>query len=66
MRCPTCRKNTPFDGNPHRPFCSERCKLIDLGKWAAGAYRVPDQPAGDLESPPGEPNERGSGDVERT
>jgi len=29
-------------GNPFRPFCSERCKLIDLGAWATEQYRVPD------------------------
>jgi endogenous inhibitor of DNA gyrase (YacG/DUF329 family) len=29
--------------NPYRPFCSERCKLIDLGQWAAGAYRIPQE-----------------------
>jgi len=28
--------------NPSRPFCSERCKLIDLGAWASEAYRVPE------------------------
>ena len=27
--------------NPFRPFCSERCKLIDLGQWASESYRVP-------------------------
>ena len=27
--------------NRHRPFCSERCRQIDLGAWAAGEYRVP-------------------------
>lgn len=27
--------------NPWRPFCSERCKLIDLGEWATGNYRIP-------------------------
>ena len=41
MRCPTCEKETEYFGNPYRPFCSERCKLIDLGKWAAEQYRVP-------------------------
>ena len=41
MQCPTCKKETEFEGNPFRPFCSERCKMIDLGKWAAGQYRVP-------------------------
>jgi endogenous inhibitor of DNA gyrase (YacG/DUF329 family) len=29
------------DANPYRPFCSERCKLIDLGAWANEEYRVP-------------------------
>jgi len=37
--------------NPYRPFCSERCKMIDLGAWATESYRVPveddDQPGGD-------------------
>ncbi len=49
MRCPTCNKETEFKGNPFRPFCSERCKLIDLGRWAAGGYRIPTQ-----ERPPAE------------
>ena len=31
--------------NPFRPFCSERCKLIDFGNWADGNYRVPSQDA---------------------
>jgi uncharacterized protein len=43
MKCPTCNKETAVKGNPFRPFCSERCKLIDLGRWAAGHYRVPTQ-----------------------
>jgi endogenous inhibitor of DNA gyrase (YacG/DUF329 family) len=41
MKCPICKKETDYSNNPFRPFCSERCKLIDLGKWAAGGYRVP-------------------------
>jgi len=41
MKCPTCDKETEYAGNPYRPFCSERCKLIDLGKWAGGDYRIP-------------------------
>lgn len=42
VRCPTC--GTPVDWTPQstwRPFCSERCKLIDLGAWANESYRVP-------------------------
>jgi len=40
MKCPTCNKEAEYAGNPYRPFCSERCKLIDLGKWAGGQFRV--------------------------
>jgi len=39
LRCPTCKN--PVNGNdPEFPFCSERCRLIDLGKWASGAYVI--------------------------
>jgi uncharacterized protein len=40
VRCPVCRQPTPWRGNPWRPFCSERCKLRDLGNWAAERYRI--------------------------
>ncbi|GBE05099.1 MAG TPA: DNA gyrase inhibitor YacG [Nitrospirae bacterium] len=40
IKCPTCKNKTVWKGNPHRPFCSERCKLIDLGKWASEKYRI--------------------------
>ena len=41
VKCPTCRKDTAWENNPHRPFCSERCKLVDLGAWADERYRIP-------------------------
>lgn len=41
VACPSCRKETQWEGNPHRPFCSERCRMIDLGAWVAGEYSVP-------------------------
>jgi endogenous inhibitor of DNA gyrase (YacG/DUF329 family) len=41
VRCPKCRTEVPWEGNPHRPFCSERCRLMDLGVWAEGRYRIP-------------------------
>ena len=44
VRCPTCRQETPWDDNRFRPFCSERCKLIDLGAWFEERYRVPGEP----------------------
>jgi endogenous inhibitor of DNA gyrase (YacG/DUF329 family) len=40
MKCPVCKKEAKWDDNPFRPFCSERCRLIDLGKWALGEYRI--------------------------
>ena len=39
--CPHCRKETVWEGNPFRPFCSERCKMIDLGAWVSEEYRIP-------------------------
>jgi endogenous inhibitor of DNA gyrase (YacG/DUF329 family) len=42
IKCPICKKETVWSSNQFRPFCSERCKLIDLGKWASEDYRVPD------------------------
>lgn len=39
LRCPTCRKIVLRD-EPEFPFCSERCRLIDLGKWASGGYVI--------------------------
>ena len=40
-RCPQCHRKTSWDDNPWKPFCSERCKMIDLGRWASEEYRVP-------------------------
>ena len=39
MRCPICKKEVA-PGSPVMPFCSERCKLIDLGKWASEEYVI--------------------------
>jgi uncharacterized protein len=39
LRCPTCRK-VVLAKDPDFPFCSDRCRLIDLGKWASGAYVI--------------------------
>jgi endogenous inhibitor of DNA gyrase (YacG/DUF329 family) len=41
IKCPTCRADVQWEGNPHRPFCSERCQLIDLGAWTEEKYRIP-------------------------
>ncbi len=39
LRCPACKKIVKSN-DPEFPFCSERCRLIDLGKWASGAYVI--------------------------
>ena len=41
-KCPVCAARAARrDKNPAFPFCSERCRLVDLGKWLDGGYRVP-------------------------
>jgi len=47
MRCPTCKQPIVADQQAFRPFCSKRCKLIDLGNWLDGTYAIPGEPASD-------------------
>lgn len=61
--CPTCRRPAIRQGNKLFPFCSERCQLVDLGRWLNEEYRVPDEPdasGGGVESasPQGRDDER--------
>jgi endogenous inhibitor of DNA gyrase (YacG/DUF329 family) len=45
LPCPTCQKQVLMtDAFPDRPFCSRRCKLIDLGEWASESHRVEGEP----------------------
>ncbi|MCK5553974.1 MAG: DNA gyrase inhibitor YacG [Deltaproteobacteria bacterium] len=44
--CPKCRRETKWEKNPHRPFCSKRCKLIDLGLWVDERYAIPGEKGG--------------------
>lgn len=60
MVCPTCRKEFTSTGDEtFRPFCSERCKLIDLGRWAGGEYRIPtsERPASETQESNGHPED---------
>jgi endogenous inhibitor of DNA gyrase (YacG/DUF329 family) len=52
LRCPICKKAVRRD-DPEMPFCSERCRLIDLGNWASEKYVIPSplQDIGDEEAP---------------
>ena len=58
VRCPTCGGDSVYaPDNPHRPFCSKRCRDIDLGAWASESYRVPEAPRStpDLDDPSEDP-----------
>lgn len=46
VKCPTCGKQVEWAGNEHRPFCTEKCKLLDLGEWIEGNYSLPDEGSG--------------------
>jgi endogenous inhibitor of DNA gyrase (YacG/DUF329 family) len=57
MLCPICKKPLPDPPDnektpPHFPFCSERCKLIDLGRWLGGRYQIPVAEEDESDTPP--------------
>jgi len=41
VKCPRCGTQVDWDANPFRPFCSERCRLLDLGAWLGEKYVIP-------------------------
>ncbi|WP_350282405.1 DNA gyrase inhibitor YacG [Nitrosomonas sp.] len=44
VNCPQCGEMVVWDSSSkYRPFCSERCKLLDLGQWATDSYRIPEE-----------------------
>jgi uncharacterized protein len=44
VKCPTCRREVEWsDASPYRPFCSNRCRLIDMGAWLSEQHKIPDQ-----------------------
>ncbi len=59
VKCPTCKKSGDWFAGPYGPFCSHRCKLIDLGKWLGGEHAIseplkPEHFEKYAELPPGE------------
>ena len=57
VTCPTCHRPIDWAHAPYRPFCSERCRLIDLGAWLTERNAIPGEPASDAA---GHPHEAGS------
>ncbi len=52
IRCPVCKKIITYRlDNPNRPFCSERCRLIDLGKWLSEEHRIEDDEQAEFDAP---------------
>jgi uncharacterized protein len=43
VKCPQCKKEFAYYSSDFRPFCTERCRLIDLGQWLDGSFAVPAQ-----------------------
>jgi len=53
VKCPTCQKEVPWiETSTFKPFCSERCRLIDLGEWASEKHAIPDEPIPSTEEYP--------------
>lgn len=55
VSCPTCGRALEWSAAPFRPFCSERCRLIDLGAWLTEQRAIPGETAAAEASPRGEP-----------
>jgi endogenous inhibitor of DNA gyrase (YacG/DUF329 family) len=65
VTCSICGARAPWAGNPYRPFCSQICRLIDLGRWLDERYRI-DEREGSDEGPEGSargPEESENNDV---
>jgi hypothetical protein len=45
VKCPTCRREIDWADSPFRPFCSDRCRLIDLGAWLSEQRAIPGETA---------------------
>ena len=60
VRCPTCARGVEWsESSAWRPFCSERCKLMDLGAWASQRHAIPGEAIETEEKPKGEEEESG-------
>lgn len=55
VSCPVCRRPVRWEDPPRGPFCSERCRLVDLGAWAEGRYAIPGSPVPGEGRTPGDP-----------
>jgi uncharacterized protein len=55
VKCPTCRRPVEWsEESAYRPFCSDRCRLIDMGAWLSEQHRIPDESDTQPEDAPGD------------
>jgi endogenous inhibitor of DNA gyrase (YacG/DUF329 family) len=59
VKCPTCARELQWESAPFRPFCSERCRLVDLGAWLSERRAIPGDSAAALPDEPPAPQEKG-------
>jgi uncharacterized protein len=52
VKCPTCQRESDWETAPYRPFCSERCRLVDLGAWLTGERAIAGEAAPAAEASP--------------
>jgi endogenous inhibitor of DNA gyrase (YacG/DUF329 family) len=58
VKCPTCRRPVAWsEDSPYRPFCSDRCRLIDLGAWLTEQHKIPDEDGAAAEESPNTPSD---------
>ena len=58
VKCPTCRRDVEWSpASQYRPFCSDRCRLIDLGAWLSEQHKIPDEHAAEDSTVPDSPEE---------
>jgi endogenous inhibitor of DNA gyrase (YacG/DUF329 family) len=58
VKCPTCRRPVEWSSESlYRPFCSDRCRLIDLGAWLTEQHKIPDESSAEGEDMPSDPTE---------
>ncbi len=53
IKCPKCGKDAHWENNKWRPFCSERCRMVDLGAWISEGYKIPGESSEEGDRKPG-------------
>ena len=57
VKCPTCKRDVECsESSPFRPFCSDRCRLVDLGAWLTEQHKIPEEPGAEPEAAPHDPS----------